>query len=221
MLFCMKRACALLGLYLIACDYAPAEEVTHLSMKVDRVEAEQRELHAEQRTVRAEVETTASAQQALRSDFTRMGTGFNALTENMIEQEERMEYVERDSERLQEDFGKLRDDLDERPRRKPPQEDSVHTGVRLDTRTYEEVTVRLRWCEGDEGIDGFLIPYGDEVLYENLRCWQFGDTALFRADTPDGPVVSCLRHISYVSDGSLKALDCDVPGVIYHFAGAQ
>lgn len=219
-LFGMKRLSLLLSLWWVACDYAPAEEVTHLSMKVERVEAEQRALGTQQRTVLTEVESTALAQQALKSDFTQMGVGFNSLTENMIQQEDRMEHVEKDSQRLQSEFGKLRDSVGDRPNRKPPQDPPIYTGVRLDTRTYDESTVRLQWCESDEGTQGFLIPYGDELFYDDLHCWQFGDAALFRAETPDGPVVTCLRNITFESDGSLKALDCDVPGVLYHFSGA-
>ncbi len=197
--------------FLLACDYAPAERVEALSRKVDTVERRQT-------VTEARVEENTHETRLLQTGFDAMGDGFNVLADTVQEQDVRVADVENLGRRVQNDLQDVRKKLREARRPPQPRTDDILEGIRLDTLTLTEEPMRLRWCEAEEGVQGFLVRPGEEYRYTDVRCWRFGDVAVFRAQTTEGPEVSCLRSVEEVADGTLRALDCNEPGVIYRFS---
>ena len=76
----------------------------------------------------------------------------------------------------------------------------------------------MQWCEGDQGTTGYLSFGGQDPDYRSIKCWRFGDVAIFRTETPKGPEVHCLRNITIEDSGELHALDCDQSAVFYRLS---
>ena len=213
----MHRFAPILAVLILACDYAPAEQVETLSRDVENVRHEQSRLEQEVTTAAQKIEMTAQEQNQLRTNLAAMGSGFNVLSESVVEHGSRVETLEAESARVREDIGELkRRPQTQRPRE--PERNRPYTGVRLDVGSLEETSVRMRWCEGGEGVEGYLVSTED-VLPAELggRCWRFGTVALFRREDPAGVRIDCLRDIVVDEAGELRALDCDEPGVVYRF----
>lgn len=194
-----------LALAAAACDYARVEHVKELSHGVESVKAE----HA---VLRGEVASATRGQAELRSAVALMGEGFNTLTDSVVGQDVRVERLETTSSRIERDVQKLAKQPRPAPRAQPRGR-GIYLGTRMDVRTLQESPVRVRFCEAEQGFAGFVQAGEADVDPHRLHCWRFGDTAVFRAETPQGPRITCLRGISVAEDGWVHALDCDQPAV--------
>jgi hypothetical protein len=194
----------------VACDYAPAEHVEALSRDVEKVKSDQSRLTVQ-------VESTSREQQMLQTSMAAMGSGFNVLTESVVDHGGRVETLERRSVQVRRDVGELKSRPQAPPPPRAPDVERPYLGVRFDARAMEEEAVRVQWCEADEGVNGFLLPIDERYDDASFLCWQFGSVALFRRETAEGPEISCLRDIHVDEEGGIQALDCDATGVVYRF----
>ncbi len=207
----MTRASLLALLLFSACDYATQENVERLARDVDGVKSTQRVLETK-------VDSAVQQNQALQTSVSAMGSGFNVLTQSMVDQGGRVETLEARSVALTRDLSQVRKAVDRSggspSRGAEPDRVGTYLGSRVDVMTLTEEPVRMQWCEAAEGTQGYLVPVGVEPDYRTLRCWRFGSVAIFREESPQGPIVRCLRDIT-VTDGALEALDCKDSGVYY------
>jgi hypothetical protein len=200
------------ALLVAACDYAPAEKVRQLSRDVDVVKSEQRVL-------RTQVESTTDNQRSLQTSVAAIGAGFNVLTESVVQHDQRVDSLEVTTERLREETARVAQKSENRqPEKRRPNTIGMYLGTRLDTRTLEEKTVRVQWCEAAEGMNGYVAVAGVEPNYAGLQCWRYGDVAIFRNDSGRGAQVQCLRVIDDDDQGNLQALDCADPAMLYRLS---
>jgi hypothetical protein len=193
------------------CDYAPAEKVNKLAREVEVVKLDQR-------VMRVELDSTVENQKSMQTSVRAIGSGFNVLTESVSEQEDRVEHLETRTSRLRQDIQRYA--ASGRSGLPPPVEPNlvgIYLGTRLDTKTLDETPMRLQWCEREEGTQGYLTSAGHEPDYTTLRCWRYGDVAIFRSESAKGPEVRCLRSINVADDGSLRAIDCENAAQLYTF----
>lgn len=213
----MGRLTALtISALLAACDYAPAEKVKQLSRDVEVVKLDQK-------VMRVEIDSAVENQKSMQTSVRAIGAGFNVLTESVSDQEGRVEHLETRTARLRQDIARYTGSAGGTGGGRgfaPPQPNllGMYVGARLDTKTLDEAPMRMQWCESDEGTQGYLTPAGRDPDFGSLRCWRFGDVALFRSEGSKGPEVRCLRGIDVADDGTLRAIDCDDSSKLYKFS---
>lgn len=197
-----------------ACDYAPAKQVNALSRDVQSVKSEQSIL-------RAQVDAGTEQQKAMQTSLSAMGTGFNVLSETVVDQDVRVDKLESNTGQIKRQLARIGSGTTERrgqgsgSRGYAPDLVGMYTGVRIDAQTQLETPMRMQWCEGEEGNTGYLAQAGEDPDYTRIKCWRFGSVAIFRVETGKGAQVQCLRDVTVDEAGDLKALDCDKPGVWY------
>lgn len=198
------------SLFAAGCDYAPAEKVNRLSRDFEVVKTDQR-------VMRVELDSAVENQKSIQTSVRAIGAGFNVLTETVSDQEFRVERVENRTNKMRQDIQRYAASGRSLPPPVEPNLVGIYLGTRLDTKTLDETPVRLQWCESEEGTQGYLTPAGRDPDYATLRCWRYGDVAIFRSESAKGPEVRCLRSVNVADDGSLRAIDCDNSAQLYKF----
>lgn len=197
------------------CDYAPAKQVNALSRDVQSIKSEQS-------IIRTQVDAGVEQQKSMLTSLSAMGTGFNVLSETVVDQDVRVDKLESNTGQIKRQLARIGTGTSERrggqgsaSRGYTPDLVGMYTGTRVDAQTQLETPMRMQWCEGEEGSTGYLAQAGEDPDYTRIKCWRFGSVALFREETGKGAQVQCLRDVTVDEAGDLRALDCDKPGVWY------